>query len=435
MSRRSFLASKPVVTVLTVSAMLGMVFVAVFLPGAIPETRVRLRVDTDKALESPARILPDKVIELTEFDPHDPIPRRFVRTAILRRGDSLFAGLLANGLGASDALTVVRTFESVYDPRRLVPGNELIITFAGEGGPLREVSVRLGSTTSISVTRDATGVYAASRVERRLTREPRRVSGNVANSLYGSALAAGVPINTVVRMIQLYSFDIDFQRDIRQGDFFEVVYERLYDEAGNYVRDGELVFVELGVGGRAYPYYRFKPSDGETDFFDPDGTTARKSLLKTPVDGARLSSGFGMRMHPILGFSHLHQGVDFAAPVGTPILAAGDGVLSFIGYDRINGNHIRIRHVNGYMTLYAHMSSYARGMTVGHRVRQGDVIGFVGSTGLSTGPHLHYEVHHNGRPINPATIEFPPGRVLEHDELSRFRTERLRIDLLREELS
>jgi murein DD-endopeptidase MepM/ murein hydrolase activator NlpD len=223
-----------------------------------------------------------------------------------------------------------------------------------------------------------------------------------------------------VDFIRLFSFDIDFQRDIHPGDGFDILFERYVESEGESAYSGNVQFASLTVGGRTHRLYRFETEDGDVDYFDAKGESARKALLRTPIDGARLSSRFGMRKHPILGYSRMHPGVDFAAPTGTPIMAAGSGVIEFIGRNGGYGKYIRIRHNAEYSTAYAHLNGYATGMTRGKRVKQGDVIGYVGTTGLSTGPHLHYEVLLKGSQVNPMNLKLPSGIRLAGADLKRF---------------
>ena len=220
--------------------------------------------------------------------------------------------------------------------------------------------------------------------------------------------------------IQLFSFDVDFQRDIQEGHRFLFLYEELYDQDERYVRAGDLLMARLDLTDRSVPVWRYEKPDGSVDWYDDEARSVRKTLLKTPVDGARISSGYGLRTHPILGYTKAHKGIDFAAPVGTPIHSSGDGTIVNAGWHDSYGYYVRVRHANHYQTLYAHMSSIARGIRRGIRVAQGQTIGYVGSTGMSTGPHCHYEVIYYGGHVNPLTLKFPPGHVLDGEEKILF---------------
>jgi murein DD-endopeptidase MepM/ murein hydrolase activator NlpD len=220
---------------------------------------------------------------------------------------------------------------------------------------------------------------------------------------------------------------------VRPGDHFELVFERFYDDEGRTVRTGDLLFVSLETRRGQRNFYAFAgPDDDKVDWYDADGKSARRFLMKTPVNGARLTSGFGMRMHPILGYSKMHRGTDFAAPIGTPIMSAGEGVVARAGPFGTYGNYVRIRHSDGYETAYAHMSRFALGLRPGQRVRQGQVIGYVGTTGRSTGPHLHYEVLYRNQQINPESLRVAQGRNLSGRDLVLFEAERTRIDAIRQ---
>jgi len=256
--------------------------------------------------------------------------------------------------------------------------------------------------------------------------------GTIENNLSSAAKDAGLPMPVLLEMIRIFSFDVDFQRELQPGDSFEVLYEALFEEDGRLAKTESVLYASLTLSGRRLDMYGFTPKSGADGFFDPEGQSVRKTLMRTPVDGARLSSRFGMRRHPIQGYSRMHQGIDFAAPRGTPIYAAGDGVIESAGRNGGYGKYVRIRHNSTYKTAYAHMSRIAKRARRGKRVRQGQVIGFVGSTGRSTGSHLHYEVLRQGRQVNPLKIKLPSGEKLEGKRLKSFHARREQIDALRE---
>ena len=237
----------------------------------------------------------------------------------------------------------------------------------------------------------------------------------------------------VANLADAFAYDVDFQREIFGGDEFEAIFEVRYDDRGKLVSAGDIMYARLKWRGlsREKGYYRFSEDGERGDFYDATGQSAKRLLMKTPIDGARLSSGFGTRKHPILGYARAHKGVDFAAPRGTPIKAAGDGTVLRANRYGSFGNYVKIRHANGYETAYAHLNGFARGMRSGKRVRQGQVIGYVGTTGRSTGPHLHYEVHHNGSAVNPQRLKIATGKQLTGAALERFKTVRARIDAMR----
>ena len=250
----------------------------------------------------------------------------------------------------------------------------------------------------------------------------------IKNNLYSSAVEAGVEPNIIVEFARIFGFEVDFQRDIRQGDWFEILYEKFEDD-NNKVRDtGKIIYASMYVNGEEINLYNFKFNNIE-DFYDIKGKSITKSLMKTPINGARLSSSYGMRKHPILGYNKMHRGTDFAAPSGTPIMASGSGTVTRARWCGGGGNCVKIKHNSTYETIYAHMKAFAKGIKEGRKVKQGQVIGYVGSTGLSTGPHLHYEVLVNGKKVNSQRLKLPSGKTLKGDEREKFELDRIKIDL------
>ncbi|MGE3141921.1 MAG: M23 family metallopeptidase [Hyphomonadaceae bacterium] len=354
---------------------------------------------------------------------------------MVARGETLARILTRAGASAGEASAAMSAASRVFDPRSIRPGQPINVYFQREGErvELTGLAFRAEPGATVTVNRISNGGFAARQVMVPGTWEQTRILASVQNSLYATALAQGATDGIIAQMADVFAYDVDFQRDVRPGDPFELVFYRYFAENGETVRTGELSYVALTTHGRLREFYRFQsPSDREPEWYDPDGKSARRFLMKTPINGARLSSGFGMRRHPIQGFNRMHRGTDFAAATGTPIMAAGDGVIQRAGRFGGYGNYIRIRHSSQYDTAYGHMSRFARGVRPGVRVRQGQVIGYVGSTGQSTGPHLHYEVFQNGRQINPMNLRVATGRNLEGLELQLFQAERARIDRLRE---
>ncbi len=350
-------------------------------------------------------------------------------------GETLASLITRAGGTPADANAAIASIGAVYDPRRLRPGQQINVFFSHRGGQAQLTGLAFRSEPGASVTANRTtaGGFAAREVLMPVTFEIARIAAPVETSLYASALTHGATDREIAALADAFSYDVDFQRDVRPGDEFELVFERFYDDEGNTVRTGELLFVGLESRRGARAFYQFlAPGDSRPDWYDAEGKSARRFLMMTPINGARLSSRFGMRRHPILGYSRMHRGTDFAAPTGTPILAAGDGTVVRAGRYGGYGNYIRIRHANGYETAYAHMSRYGSGMRAGARVRQGQVIGYVGTTGRSTGPHLHYEVLRRGQQINPINLRVANGRNLEGRALELFQIERARIDTLRQ---
>jgi len=350
-------------------------------------------------------------------------------------GETLGGLLTRAGATSAEANAALASITDVYNPRQLRPGQPISLFFDRSQGDVRLTGVAFRSEPGASVTANRTraGGFAAREVLMPVTFEIARIAAPVETSLYASALQLGATDREVAALADAFAYDVDFQRDVRPGDPFEIVFERYYDDEGNTVRTGNMLFVSLETGRGSRKFYSFiAPGDARPDWYDENGRSARRFLMKTPINGARLSSGYGMRRHPILGYSRMHRGTDFAAPTGTPILAAGDGAIVRAGPYGSYGNYIRIRHANGYETSYAHMSRFGRGMRAGARVRQGQVIGYVGTTGRSTGPHLHYEVMLRGRQMNPMTLQVATGRNLEDRALELFMIERERIDTLRQ---
>ena len=254
----------------------------------------------------------------------------------------------------------------------------------------------------------------------------------ILNSLYSSASIKKVPVNTIIEFARIYGFEIDFQRDIRKRDSFQIMYEVFVDDNKRIIETGEILFANLKLSGQDKPLYFFD-SKNTKGHFNKNGKSSQKALMKTPINGARLSSPFGMRKHPIDGFNKMHRGTDFAAPLGTPIMASGNGVIKKAGWCGGGGNCVVIKHNSTYQTVYAHMSKFASGIRSGVRVKQGQTIGFVGSTGKSTGPHLHYEVIVNGKKINSQTLKLPSGKILKGKERELFETSKIKLDVLKSE--
>ena len=295
---------------------------------------------------------------------------------------------------------------------------------------LASIALDVAPDRDVVVTRGEDGIFLPSVVDRPLERILQRTVGTIDSNLYDTALAAGMPNQVLMEMVHIFSFDVDFQREIQRGDRFEVLYEAVFNKAGEFVENGPILYAALEVGEREVELFRFESEEGPADYLDAKGASVRKALMRTPINGARLSSGYGMRRHPILGYNKKHLGVDFAAPTGTPIYAGGDGTITMLGWHGNFGKYIRIRHNSTYSTGYAHLNGYAKGMKRGKRVRQGQVIAYVGSTGMSTGPHLHYEVMRGNKRINPMTLKLPSGRKLEGRELAAFRQQVQKITVL-----
>ncbi len=353
------------------------------------------------------------------------IPQSKTKKIKLGKGDTIAGSLQKAGLSGAEAYKAVKAISAHYDPRKVKPGQiiELRLDQAStQNFGISEIQVMLDPIKSVVVSRDENNEFHASLSEKQVTVRSNAKHAKIETSLYGSAERAGIPASIIAELIRIYSWDVDFQRDIREGDKLEVLYETNETEDGALASYGSILYASLSVGGHDIPIYRHVLSNGDADYFEENGRSIRKALMKTPIDGARLSSGFGMRKHPILGYNKMHKGVDFAAPLGTPIYAAGDGIIDMAGRNGGYGNYVRIRHNSSLKTAYAHMHKFAKGISKGKRVKQGQVIGYVGTTGRSTGPHLHYEALQNNKQTNPRKLDMPTGEKLAGAELSKFKS-------------
>lgn len=444
-----WLFAASLLTILSI-ALMGIAMASLIGPYAAIEPAARFTGATFQimAQQNPSEdgVLQSAALRLQQTTPAEP---RTIRTTVsLDRGDTLMEALTDAGAERADAYHAITALRPIYDPRKLKAGQEIALTFEqsaehqeAERNALsteeNNTSLRLTALSlqpeierEVAIRLTETGNYAGEEIIKDLHEAPVRTKGTINSSLFLAADEAGVPPAVTIEMIRMYSYSIDFQRDIQPGDSFEVFFTRKYDEHGTPVKEGDVLYANLTIGGKSQRLWRYAPNDGPWDYFDESGQSAKKFLMKTPIDGARLSSGFGKRTHPILGYTKMHTGTDFAAPRGTPIYAAGDGTIIMAQRYGGYGNYVAIRHANGYETAYAHMNGYARGIKKGARIRQGQTIGYVGSTGRSTGPHLHYEVHVNGTKVNPQRIKVPTGRKLAGAELAAFKSARTQINTM-----
>jgi murein DD-endopeptidase MepM/ murein hydrolase activator NlpD len=285
----------------------------------------------------------------------------------------------------------------------------------------------INNTTSVEIRKSQDNFEVIENILQ-LYKEEVLIKNIIKNNLYSSAVNSGIEPNIIVEFARIFGFEVDFQRDIRRDDWFEILYERFVDD-NNKVRDtGKIIYASMYVNGEEINLYNFNYKK-EEDFYDIKGKSITKSLMKTPINGARLSSSFGMRKHPILGYNKMHRGTDFAAPSGTPIMASGSGTVTRARWCGGGGNCVKIKHNSTYETIYAHMKAFAKGIKEGRKVKQGQIIGYVGSTGLSTGPHLHYEVIVNGKKVNSQKLKLPSGKILKGEERKQFELDRIKIDL------
>ena len=406
------------------------------------------------ALETPSD---DDTSEAEASDEQAPNNEPETRQIAVQSGDTLSEILVEAGADPGEASAAVAAISSVYDASTLREGQVVTVTFGAlppgatpetataaptgaAGGaevgaaaetvypPLLNIAIKPSVERDVFVERNTDGTFAAHEVVKQLKATDARAQGTIEGSLYLSAKAAGVPESVIVDLIRIYSYDVDFQREVKSGDKFDLLYTNYVDETGEAVKGGAIQYAELTLRGEHKPLYRFTTSDDQvTDYFTPKGWSGKRQLMRTPIDGARLTSGYGMRFHPILGYTKMHKGVDFGAATGTPVMAAGNGVVDMAEWFGGYGRYIRLKHGNGYGTAYAHLSRFARGIKEGARVRQGQVIGFVGTSGRSTGPHLHYEVLMKSAQINPMGVKIPTGRNLTGKDFAAFQADVTRI--------
>lgn len=383
----------------------------------------------------------DPLIELATFVSAESVePERAVvrEQGSLKRRETLIDVLDRMGADRRQSNGAVHAAAKHIDMRRLRPGQKVTAYFeqavaADEADPiLAGLTFHPEPGRRVLVNKTSTGAWVSRELQAKLIPSHEKVGGTINSSIYELARSQGAGDQQVVDFAEIFAYDVDFQREIRPGDTFEIAYETFSDERGDKIKAGNVLYASLNGTRVKRNFYRFTTTDdGITDYYDEKGQSARKFLMKTPINGARLSSHFGRRRHPVLGYTKMHKGTDFAAPRGTPIYAAGNGVIERASRWGSFGHYIRIRHANGYKTAYAHLNGYAKGIKKGRRVKQGQVIGYVGTTGRSTGPHLHYEVMVNGKHVNAMRLKLPTGRKLKGDMLDAFKVEKARIDAVR----
>ncbi|HLZ75666.1 M23 family metallopeptidase [Phenylobacterium sp.] len=364
---------------------------------------------------------------LAGFAPAESVPVK------LQRGETLEGAVRRAGVGPAEAALAVQMLSKAMDTVHIKAG--LLIetaiarpragSVAGEAGETKLIglSLRTGPASAITISRSFDGALRLRELDEKLRDETTVADGSIQGSLYESAEHIGATPQITAKVAELFSHKIDFQRDLQPGDAFKLVFDRKVTEAGRTVEAGDLQYAEI----HGVKFYRFARGN-DVEYFDELGKNIKGFLLKTPVDGAHITSLFGMRKHPVLGYTRAHQGVDFGVGWGTPIVAAGDGVVAQAGPWGGYGNWLRIRHSEGWDTGYGHISRYAAGIHPGVHVRQGQVVAYVGATGLATGPHLHYEIWKNGQRVNPIGAKVPQGSALAGAELQRFDSEKARID-------
>jgi murein DD-endopeptidase MepM/ murein hydrolase activator NlpD len=365
------------------------------------------------------RLAPDRAQEIAASKPLHAV-------VAVADGDTLLDLLMQKGVDRNIAANAIDALRSVFNPRALKVGSHIDLEFGpvdsdSSSRPLRKLALNSEPGRRVVVARSGDGFEAtANRLPQ--VHDTAHFAGSIKSSLFESATSQGIPPQVIASMIHAFSYDVDFQRDLQPGDSYELLYQRTLDTQGQVLRTDDVDYAELTLSGKQLAIYRFTDSSGQSDYYNGKGESVRKALLRTPVDGARITSKFGMRVNPILGFSMMHKGVDFGVPIGTPVMAAGAGVIEKAGANGAYGLYIRIRHDKIHSTAYAHLSGLAKGIRPGRKVMQGQVIGYVGETGRATGPHLHYEVLLNNKQVNPMSVKFKAGTVLAGRDLNRFKT-------------
>ena len=350
-------------------------------------------------------------------------------------GDSLQKILLKEKISKEEINKIYQKTKGIIDLTKIRQGQTITIVFRiKQNKPsISRITFQVDElSTAYIYYRNKTDDYEVRLNLKNLERVNFLAKGIIVNSLFASAQKIDVDAEVIVEFARIFGFEIDFQRDIRKNDEFQIFYERFEDDEGENFKNGNILFAYLKNSGREIKLYRYKDSKNNIGYFTPDGKSIEKALMKTPINGARLSSGFGFRKHPILGYNKLHQGTDFAARRGTPVMASGSGTIERASWFGAYGKYVRIRHNSTYKTAYAHLSKFGRNIKAGRKVRQGQIIGYVGSTGRSTGPHLHYEVLVNNKRTNSQRLKLPSGKKLSKNEMENFNLEKQRIDQLAE---
>tara|TARA_B100001123_G_C15235367_1_gene996948 strand:+ start:296 stop:1603 length:1308 start_codon:yes stop_codon:yes gene_type:complete len=351
----------------------------------------------------------------------------------IKSGDSIQKILKKLKIKNKEIQTVINQYKKYSNPNQLLVGNFIDIVVeknsTGAENSISKFSIPITKSTSIEIARDEENNIQSKKIITKLYKKKVLAENIILKNLYTAAIEAKINPDTIIEFARIFGFEIDFQRDIRKKDYFKILYDKYVDENGEYIKSGPILYAHMSVNGREITLYKFG-TDKDYGYFDVNGKSVEKALMKTPINGARLSSSFGMRKHPILGFNKMHRGTDFAAPSGTPIMASGTGTIVLAKWCGGGGNCIKIKHNNTYETVYAHMKSFAKGMKAGRKVKQGQIIGYVGSTGMSTGPHLHYEVIVNGKKVNSQTLKLPSGKVLKDNERQLFEIHRIKTDVM-----
>lgn len=366
--------------------------------------------------------------EVVEKNPgNKDIPNEFEFTS----GDTLRTILENTKISSKDITKITNAFLTVYNPKKLKVGNAVQVEFVekntGEHKQIKKLTIRASNAQEIIITMKSNGEYEAKIESIPLIRHIARLSGEINNSFIATASKMSLPHHIIMAMVKAYSYDVDFQRDMKQGNKIDILVDKYYTKDGKFSHYGNVLYSNLILSDRNVEIFQFGDKDEGFSYYNSSAISVKKEFLMTPINAARISSGFGMRKHPVLGYSRMHKGVDFAAPIGTPILAAGNGVIVFVGRKGGYGKYIKIKHNDTYSTAYAHMSKFARDVRNGLKVKQGQVIGYVGVTGITSGPHLHFEVLNMDRQINPKSLKAAPVIRLKGKQLLKFNTQKREI--------
>ena len=349
-----------------------------------------------------------------------------------RNGDSIQRILYEQKISPTEVNNVLNALRREYNIGALRNDQKvyLIVKRERNGNFVSRLTVNIDNITTVHVFLNKDNVYETKRVTKILTKKNHLVETTIDRGIYRTAKQSGIENSIVAQFARLYGFEVDFQRDLKKNDKIKIFYERYLDDDGVSQRTGNIIYSEISNDKKNITLYRYEYPNGSIAYFTPDGKSIEKSLMRTPINGAKLSSRYGFRIHPILGYNQMHQGTDFAAPVGTPVMASGAGTVEYSGWKGGYGKFISIRHSPVYQTNYAHLQDYAKGIRRGTRVQQGQVIGYLGSTGSSTGPHLHYEVIVNGKKENSQTLKLPSAAPLEDNNKNFFEIQKRNIDNL-----
>ena len=360
-------------------------------------------------------------------------PRYKIYNHKIKSGETFDKILKSYSIDENEITTIKKNLSKKINLNKLRTNQKIYINIDQANNKIKEFVFQISNTEKISLSRkDQNTKFNQEIITLKLDKKIVYNEDIILQSLYKAAIDKNIPPNIIIEFARIYGFQVDFQRDIRKQDKFQIMYEIFINENKKIIETGNILYANLKLSGQDNSLYFFDEK-GSEGHYDKNGKSVQKALMKTPINGARLSSPFGMRKHPIDGFNKMHRGTDFAAPTGTPIMASGNGIIKKAGWCGGGGNCVKIRHNSTYETIYAHMSKFARGIKSGVRVKQGQTIGYVGSTGKSTGPHLHYEVVVNGKKVNSQTLKLPSGKILKGKNRKLFEVNKIRLDVLKSE--